>query len=182
MARSSRRHRRPRVRPARFGRRKWRWWPIARLGLLVGLLAGAWWFVSPPPPGEWQTVGTRFGTCGMRGRPPACVTDGDTVTLGFGESARRIRLKGFDAPEVAGACPAEAAKAAEATAALTEWLNRGPFEWDGGASPPRDQYGRELRSARRKLPDGAQEDLAEWMVARGLAEGEAIWERRDWCR
>ncbi|WFL78363.1 hypothetical protein P7228_04685 [Altererythrobacter arenosus] len=162
-------------------RRRTRWWPAARIGLLVGVLIGTWWIVNPPRPTEWQTVSPPFGTCGARGRPFQCVTDGDTVTLGYGEGARRIRLKGFDAPEVAGACPNEQMMAARATAALHNWLNRGAFEWDGGMHPPRDKYGRELRSARRTLPDGSYEKLAEWMIGQGLAEGEAIWESKDWC-
>jgi endonuclease YncB( thermonuclease family) len=84
----------------------------------------------------------------------------------FGEEdeARRIRLTGFDAPELDGACPAEREAALKAKRALHEWLARRPFEWNGGADPPRDRYGRELRRARRG-PD----ELADAMIGRGLA-------------
>lgn len=159
-----------------------RWWPAFRLAALAAVLIASAWYLRPVEnPDEWQVVNPPFGTCGTRGRPFACVSDGDTVTLGYGASARRIRLKGFDAPEVDGACPAERAMAARATTALYDWLNRGAFEWDGGIESPRDRYGRELRTARRALPDGSYEELADVMIEADLAEGNAIWERRDWC-
>ena len=148
---------------------------------MIGVLAGVWWFVRPPPDKEWQVIGMYFGTCGERGRPHACVTDGDTVTLGYGSSARRIRLKGFDAPEIAGECPAESAKAAEAQEALLKWLNAGRFEWSGGREPPRDIYGRELREARRAVSDGKHDRLADHMIGAGLASGDGFLEYRDWC-
>ena len=65
--------------------------------------------------------------------------------------------------------------------ALRDWLNQGQFEWDGGTSPPRDQYGRELRVARRIGKSGESEDLADYMINAKLAEGDGLWEQRDWC-
>lgn len=125
--------------------------------------------------GEWVPVNERFAACGAgdRNGSRACVVDGDTVRIG----SRRIRFTGFDAPELAGACAAETAKAREASGALRAWLARGPFVWDGGGDPPRDEHGRELRTARR-----GQEWLADVMVERELAEGSG-WDRVrvDWC-
>lgn len=157
----------------------WSRWSVPVLAIV---LVGAWYIGWPDEdPEDWVTVGTQFGTCGERGRPYHCVTDGDTVTIGFGQGARRIRLKGFDAPEIDGRCGAESAQAVLAQRALMDWLNNGPFEWDGGASPPRDRYGRELREARRIGADGSEEALSTYMISEGLAEGDAFWEQRNWC-
>ncbi len=160
-------------------RQWWSWW---RTPIFVLLLAGVWWLTrTSERPGEWVTMGQSFGVCGERGRPHACVSDGDTVTLGYGNQARRIRLTGFDTPEMDGACPAESAQARLAQLALRDWLNAGVFEWSGGAEPNYDKYGRELRSVRRVLPDGSVEELAEVMIDAKLAEGDGPWESRDWC-
>ena len=171
-------------RPARFDRRWQRgreWRRIRRLAtpfLLLGVLLGVWLFVEDRvrPQGEWQQVTTRFELCGS-GATSACVIDGDTVRYGHLRGDRRIRLTGFDAPEMDGACEAERVKAREAKRALHSWLSKGSFEWDGGTDPPRDQYGRELRSARR-----GDDSLAAHMVRLGLAEGGGwLTERIDWC-
>jgi len=134
------------------------------------------------PPGEWVKIGQTFGVCGERGRPYACVSDGDTVTLGYGRQARRIRLTGFDTPEMDGACAAESATARVAQSALRDWLNSGLFEWNGGADPNYDKYGRELRAVRRVQADGSTQELADVMIDAKLAEGDGPWESRDWCR
>ncbi|WP_394730122.1 thermonuclease family protein [Altererythrobacter sp. GH1-8] len=165
----------------RYNRRKQRWSRWATPVLAIGLVA-AWYLTKPlVAPQEWVKIGARFGTCGEKGRPFHCVSDGDTVTIGFGANARRIRLTGFDAPEIAGRCDAESTQALLAQRALLDWLNKGQFEWDGGTSPPRDRYGRELRAARRVSRDREIQHLAEYMIDVELAEGGAIWERRDWC-
>ena len=149
--------------------RRWRW--VLALVLLALAVTSPRW-LQWRDAGEWVRVTERFGLCGTGGTR-ACVVDGDTVRIGH----RRIRLAGFDAPELAGACPAEVAKARKATAALTAWLAQGAFEWDGGTDPPRDQHGRELRHARR-----GGEWLEDAMVKRGLAEGSG-WDRVRvaWC-
>lgn len=173
-------------RPRRAAASRWlAWWTLWRIPTLLLVLMLAWWFAFRPwaaSRAEWTPATQGFDLCGERGRGHACVTDGDTVMLGYGEGARRIRLTGFDAPEMAGACPAERAAALRARQELQLWLNRGAFEWDGGADPPRDRYGRELRSARRTLPDGSHQLLADHMIDAKLAEGPGPWERRDWCR
>lgn len=189
MGRISPFRKRRKVKPPRFrtGRRKriWRARLRAWFGpvLLMGALVAVWLFAAPAAKPEWTPSShSNFGLCGERGRPFACVTDGDTVTLGYGQTARRIRLTGFDTPELDGACPAEASRAQEARLALQSWLNAGPFEWDGGSQPRYDRYGRELRSVRRVHPDGRVEKLVDTMVDAGLANTDD-WGlfARDWC-
>ncbi|WP_221540595.1 thermonuclease family protein [Qipengyuania huizhouensis] len=164
--------RRARFKPAGFRPRKRR--GGARWIVVLLLVAGAWLLLrdvlQPPPP--VSAVDMRFGICG-EGASAACVIDGDTLAIG----QRRVRLTGYDAPEMDGACAAERAKAVEARDALSGWLAQGRFSWTGGAEPPRDQYGRELREARR-----GEDLLADHMIAAGLAEGSG-WgaEERDWC-
>lgn len=96
--------------------------------------------------------------------------DGDTLAIG----SRRIRLTGYDAPEIEGACDAERRLAQVAREELAAWLNLGTFELYGGAEPPRDDYGRELRAARR-----GGEELADTMVERELARRSRL--DRGWC-
>lgn len=133
---------------------------------------------------DWVRVTDSFGLCGTgTARSDGCVVDGDTVVIGFGSQRRRIRLTGFDAPELEGACAAESERANAARERLHQWLGKGPFEWTGGAKPPRDQYGRELRSARRIGADGRVDDLAEAMINTGFAS-ESGWGaiQVDWCK
>lgn len=156
--------------------RRWRGlrrWLVAAAVLAGAVLLSRW----PEAGGEWQAQeGGRFALCGER-RAPLCVVDGDTVMLG----ERRVRLTGYDAPELDGACEAERLLARRAQAALRDWLNRGPFALDGGADPPRDAWGRELRAARRSDAAG-QEWLAETMVAAGLARATGWGEGGPgWC-
>jgi endonuclease YncB( thermonuclease family) len=172
-------------RSRRSRKRRWLgWWVMWRIPVLLILVMLAWWFIYRPIAanmGDWVEAEHGFDTCGESGRGFACVSDGDTVTLGYGNSTRRIRLTGFDAPEIEGKCPAESAAAVRAQTALREWLNRGAFEWDGGNAPPHDRYGRELRSVRRTLPDGGRETLAQFMIDADLASGPGPWEWQDWC-
>lgn len=163
-----------------------RWWRAWRLPLLLVFLCALWWFFYRPYASEqgWVRVTDRFVACGEEWNgADGCVVDGDTLIIGHRGNRRRIRLTGYDAPEIKGACQAETRKAELARAALIEWLERGPFEWSGDAEPPRDQYGRELRAARRILRDDSREYLAEVLIKRGLAS-ESGWgaEPIDWCR
>lgn len=121
---------------------------------------------------EWAQADYQFTPCYQR-TGAACTVDGDTIKI----TDRRIRLTGFDTPELGGACQAERQLAVVARAELNRWLNLGPFELDGGAEPPRDQYGRELRAARR-----GGEYLADVMVERELARDNG-WGAgsADWC-
>lgn len=119
--------------------------------------------------GPWSPVERQFTICGQ-GSSAACVVDGDTLRIG----QRRVRLTGYDAPELDGACEAESRLARVAREELAGWLNLGPFEMSGRDDPPRDQYGRELREVRR-----GGEALADTMVERGLARRSR--QDRGWC-
>ena len=138
------------------------------------LLVAAWAVsrdgLSPPEP--VSVVEMSFGLCG-EGGGEACVIDGDTLAIG----QHRVRLTGYDAPELEGGCAVESAQARAARAELHHWLARGCFTWTGGEDPPRDRWGRELREARR-----GDDLLAEHMVSAGLAEemGSGA-ERVEWC-
>ncbi len=154
--------------------------------MLLLVVMALWWFAIRPitqPDDEWVRVTTRFAICAESGqREAGCVVDGDTLVLGFGAGQRRIRLTGFDAPELDSACEAERSAALAARGRLQQWLNQGAFEWSGGREPPYDQYGRELREVRRTPSDGRSERLAETMIAEELAS-ESGWGTfpRDWC-
>ena len=154
---------------------------------------GVWWFFLRPVSAgdDWEDPQLSFGLCGQPGAGRACVIDGDTLHIRRGDNLRRVRITGFDAPELEGACPAESAKAIEARAALHAWLAEGAFEWDGGkrasdaggtSGPPTDKYGRELRALRRADGAGGHAMLADHMLKLGLA-GESGWgtSPTDWC-
>lgn len=136
--------------------------------------------------GEAQEVSLSFPLCSAPGYSANCVVDGDTIRIG----ERRIRLTGFDAPELDGKCPAESEAARKAQAELVRWLAIGPFQLDGGDDPARDQYGRELRAARRLASSGDTRLLSDHMIAARLAQGDywdAGWSddwgigRVNWC-
>lgn len=156
-------------------RRRWaRWWASARWFVVLGLLlAGAALVQEWSAQGEWEPIDTRFVICGEESAA-ACVVDGDSLVIG----KRRIRLTGFDTPEMFGRCEAERLLARQARKALADWLSEAPFELDGGADPPRDRYGRELRAARRN--DGG-EWLADRMIRAGLARDNGWGSRAEWC-
>ncbi|MEO1221084.1 MAG: thermonuclease family protein [Pseudomonadota bacterium] len=160
------------------------WWLLWRVPALALIVMLAWWFIVRPIAQEqsWVQVNESFALCGEAPRQDGCVIDGDTLFLGEGAQQRRIRLTGFDAPELDGECEQERALAIAARERLHQWLAVGPFEWNGADSPPRDTYGRELRAARRAQPDGSTETLADVMIASGLASQRGWGEPpRDWC-
>lgn len=145
-------------------------------GTLAGLVVVAVlvFFVMRMPVvgGDWNGIETGFSLCGERDSF-GCVIDGDTIMLG----TRKVRMAGYNAPEMDGQCAAETALARQSRDALRDWLNEGLFEMDGGLEPPRDQYGRELRNFRRD-----DEWLSDWMIERELAQGSG-WglPRGGWC-
>lgn len=169
-----------RRRKAKSWLRKLGWWLV-----IAGVVLVAWWLGLIPNMAtrDGRVIDRDFVLCGQRGGGAACVPDGDTVIIGGGETRRRIRLTGFDAPEIDGACDAEREKARIAQRELLGWLNDGPFQWDGGEEPPYDRYGRELRAAWRDVGEGKTNWLADHMIARGLAS-ESGWGTTpvDWCK
>ncbi|MEO0591741.1 MAG: hypothetical protein AAFZ11_14455, partial [Pseudomonadota bacterium] len=97
------------------------WRSLWRVPTLVTIVAALWWFGIRPATEEqgWMPVDVEFSLCGQGPLTTGCVVDGDTLIIGTpGERRRRIRLTGFDAPEMDGVCEAERALARTARAAL----------------------------------------------------------------
>lgn len=181
-----RRTRTPRFRHPRRNSRFASWWVLWRVPVLLLIVMAVWWLGVRPVMEEqgWVRVDGEYALCSENTSGSAgCVVDGDTISIGFGRDRRRIRLTGFDAPELDGTCLQEREAAVVAQGALRDWLNEGAFEWNGASDPPYDQYGRELRAARRVTAGGQRDYLAQSMIERGLA-AESGWgaEPRDWCR
>lgn len=165
-----------------------RWLFMWRVPLFALAVMAVWWFgfrpIMAPNPDDWTPIERSFGVCGERSSRPTqgCVIDGDTLAIGFGDNARRIRITGFDAPELKGACEAESTQAIRARDALRSWMSHGGIEWSGADDPPYDQYGRELRALRRPLSGGRYEYLADRMIEADLgAESGWGFSARDWC-
>jgi micrococcal nuclease len=152
--------------------------------VLFAILCAAWVGLDPAlvdPVGLLATtperVDAKFTRCG-RGRGHACVIDGDTIKLG----QRKIRIIGIDAPEVTKPqCPAEAAKAEQATARLQALLNQGPFEMIGSVTRDTDRYGRDLRALNRVNADGSITSIAEEMREAGMANRYLGGVKLGWC-
>lgn len=158
---------------------------VAMRPVLLAIALIAVWFVYDDagllePPGFMQTapetIGGRFTRCGP-GRGYYCVIDGDTFRIG----ARKVRVVGIDAPEVAARCPEEAAAAERATAALQAWLNRASFRMTARVDEPTDRFGRELRIVKRIAPDGSEDRLATYMREGGFARRYLKGWRAGWC-
>jgi micrococcal nuclease len=150
--------------------RRWGW--RLRMLLLLSLLLGlSWWLQRPPAPSVGpERVAEYFTRCGS-GSSLACVVDGDSFRLG----KRRIRIRGIDAPEREGACPAETELAERSAAKLTELLNAGPFTMTAVGRDERDQYGRELRVLTR-----GGRSIGDAMVAARLAH-DYRGRKQSWC-
>ena len=98
----------------------------------------------------------------------ACPAFADTVRLIDGDTlewkGERIRLMGFDAPEMKQTCKRDGVTwlcGKEARKTLAEWIGGRDVDCEGDK---RDRYGRLLAHC---SVDG--EDIGEWMVSRGLA-------------
>jgi micrococcal nuclease len=104
------------------------------------------------------------------------VVDGDTVHLICRQVRYKLRLLGYDTPEVSRpACAREAAVGAQATKVLQALVASGPvtaLRLDG-----QDRYGRDLGD----LAIGGQ-DVATAMLASGLARRYSGGRRKSWCK
>jgi endonuclease YncB( thermonuclease family) len=102
------------------------------------------------------------------------VLDGDTVELICGSGSEPARLQGLDTPETRDArCEAERALGKQAAARLRGWVQ---VARPGIADLGHDKYRRRL--IRLRLDD---EDVAERMIAEGLAVAYDGGARIDWC-
>ncbi len=103
------------------------------------------------------------------------VIDGDTIHVGQGAHIERVRLQGFNAPELhSPACARELELAQQATAFLRAWMiEKRPILVRTGV----DRYGRTLAKA---IPDPGPA-----MVGRGIAQSYTCAPRcprkKDWC-
>jgi endonuclease YncB( thermonuclease family) len=156
---------------------------VARPFALAAVLGAIWVGYDPAvvePPSFLSTdperIAERFTRCGV-GRGHACVVDGDTFKIG----QRRIRIIGIDAPETHPArCPEEARLGEAATARLQDLLNQDAFEMVAPVYRDRDKYGRDLRTAQRRLPDGSVQSIASDMRESGLAHRYSGF-KTAWC-
>ncbi len=143
------------------------------LGGGIGAAVHFW----PTPPSAMRgdvtaIASTRFGLCTGRS-DTNCVVDGDTIRF----NGDKIRLVGFDTPEISDpACAAEATKGETAKRRLLELLNSGEVSFSATADRDRDRYGRLLRQANI---DGS--DVADVMISEGLAEPYEGGQKRNWC-
>ena len=167
----------------RRGARRRRWLEALRTVALLVVLVGLYALSEPAlvPTGgvfvaERERVVERFTLCGP-GRGHACVIDGDTIKLG----ERKVRLIGLDAPElVSPRCEREALLAKTSQEQLMRLLNGGAFDMLADRRESVDRYGRDLRRLVRPRQDGSEEDIAELMIAQGLA-ARYVGMKADWC-
>ena len=143
-----------------FGGDRVHWIMAAGLALLTWALLT--WAALAETPGAADCAVTR-------------VVDGDTLHLTCLGQRHKLRLLGFDTPEVSRpSCAAEAAAGARATAVLRALVSTGPVTalWFDG----QDRYGRDLASMAI-----AGRDVAGVMLGSGLARPYAGGRRQGWC-
>ena len=111
---------------------------------------------------------------------PSChvtkVTDGDTLHMVCDGAKHKVRLLGFDTPEIySPKCEAEMAMGQEATRLMEALVAAGPVTrvtFDG-----HDRYGRDLAWV-----EVAGRDLTDAMLDSGLAVVYVPRQKMDWCR
>ncbi|MDB5594323.1 MAG: hypothetical protein JWM36_1284 [Hyphomicrobiales bacterium] len=160
----------------------------AVLLLGVGATLSARAPASEPQPAEIPTASVQaHRRVAFAGPLPAEVLrtiDGDTfearVRVWFGQEVHSsIRIRGFDAPERAAACPSEARGAQEATEMLRDILASGPVTLTDIA--PDKYFGRVVSSVRVRLADGIDTDVASLMLAAGQGRPYSGGHRESWC-
>ena len=109
------------------------------------------------------------------------VIDGDSLSvrvsvwLGL-EVSTIVRLRGVDAPELAGRCPEERRRAAAAREALAALVSDGTVSL---AAVETDKYGGRVVA---DIADGSGRPLADALVDAGLARPYDGGRRAGWCR
>jgi micrococcal nuclease len=111
---------------------------------------------------------------------PAChvtkVTDGDTLHMICDGAKHKVRLLGYDTPEIySPKCASEKAMGLEATRLMEGLVAAGPVT--GVTFKGQDRYGRDLAWV-----EVAGRDLTEVMLASGLAVVYVPKRKMDWCR
>lgn len=106
-----------------------------------------------------------------RALEPATAVDGDTIRA----RGQSVRVIGLDAPEIRGRCRAEKRLALRARDRMAALVRGGVTMQVRGR--PVDRYGRPLRVVR----DSRGRDVAEVMIAEGLARPYHGERRRGWC-
>ena len=131
--------------------------------------------------GHWGCllVITAVVGCGAAAAPLSCqvnrVVDGDTLHLTCGGVGHRVRLLGYDTPEVFHPlCAAEGMAGKRATARLAELVATGPVT--GVIFAGRDRYGRDLASVKI-----GGRDVAGYMLASNLTRPYQGRQHPDWC-
>ncbi len=159
-----------------------RWFPIALVTLPCAAFTAVFFapLISEGPQAEAAIGPARaidreeayFTVCNGRVRN-TCVVDGDTIWY----RGEKIRLVGFDTPEVSKpGCANEARLGEEATQALRNWLNEGAFSLEPNPDGRnQDRYGRALRVLSR-----GGENVGEMLLGAGLAERRGG-RRNVWC-
>lgn len=97
-----------------------------------------------------------------------CIVDGDTIRY----RGERIRLEGFNTPEMRGQCRRETDLARQAQRRLQQVLHNVPFSIHRSGT---DRYGRTLATVRT-----ANGDVGDVLIREGLAH---VWRGRqeNWC-
>ncbi|MGQ2906212.1 MAG: thermonuclease family protein [Neoaquamicrobium sediminum] len=105
--------------------------------------------------------------CGS-GKRINCVVDGDTIWV----RGEKIRLEGFNAPEINGACDRERRMAVQARDELRRVLNGRAFTMERNG---KDRYGRTLATIRV-----GERDVGAGLISKGLAHE---WRgfKESWC-
>ncbi|MCW1919794.1 thermonuclease family protein [Rhodobacter sp. KR11] len=104
------------------------------------------------------------------------VTDGDTLHMICDGAKHKVRLLGYDTPEIySPKCASEKAMGLEATRLMEGLVAAGPVT--GVTFKGQDRYGRDLAWV-----EVAGRDLTEVMLASGLAVVYVPKRKMDWCR
>jgi len=102
------------------------------------------------------------------GKRITCVVDGDTIWI----EGEKIRIQGFNTPEVQGQCRREKELAKRATRELQAILSSGPITI---TRTGKDRYKRTLATIRN-----SSGDITNLMIAKGVAH-EWRGRREGWC-
>lgn len=148
--------------------------PVAVVGFTCALVGAGiiGWKLGPDghqEPTHLVAVGRAMSMpiCG-RAKRVNCIVDGDTIWV----NREKIRIKGFNAPEMNGSCDRERKMAVQARDELRRALDGKAFTIERSG---KDRYGRTLATVR---VNGA--DVGHRLIARGLAHQ---WRgfREEWC-